>query len=186
MNVMSPVALQLVPVCYCLSTCVRWILLQQMRVSPRSTSGAGWWRSTQRFGVLDRCPKAEASTWPSRTWAPACPSWLSEYSTRSAPASFKTLPTSPRYAPERHAGPSLVSLSPLFADADRSGVHFVGHRSGKLHLQRRGSGRAHKVVLQRRWRVDGSHRELQLQGGLRTRQQQRVSRWTPLIIAGFK
>lgn len=64
----------------------------------------------------------------------------------------------------------------FFADADRSRVHFAGHCEGELYSQCRGSGRAHKAVLQRRRRVDGAHRQLQLQSGIRTGQQQRVSR----------
>lgn len=147
MNISTTLVFQLVLVCLRLS--FRWILLRLMRVSPRSTSGVGWWRWTLKFGALGRCPKAEGSTWPSRIWVPACPSWLSECSTRNAPAWFKTLPISQRYACEgrrvafTQTPPCPFSCLWLFADADRSRVHFVSHRSGKLHLQRRGSGRAH-------------------------------------------
>lgn len=62
------------------------------------------------------------------------------------------------------------------ADADRSRVHVAGHCQGELYSQCRGSGCAHKALLQWGWRVDGAHRQLQLQSWLRTRQQQRVSR----------
>ncbi|KAG7272521.1 hypothetical protein CRUP_006810, partial [Coryphaenoides rupestris] len=45
------------------------------------------------FGPLSG---AEASTWPSRTWGPACLFWRSVSSTRSVPAWCRTLPFSLR------------------------------------------------------------------------------------------
>lgn len=72
-----------------------------MKVSPRSTLAEGWWKWTLKSAVSGRCPRAEDSTWHSRTLALACPCWLSEFSTRSAPASCRTLLSSQRYRRQR-------------------------------------------------------------------------------------
>lgn len=90
----------------------RWIPLPQMKVSLS-------WRqegSTPKCAVLGRSPRL-ASTWHSKTSAPACLSFQSGFSSRSAPPLLLILLSSPKRQPERrrrlwwsHPGP--VSPTP--------------------------------------------------------------------------
>ena len=82
----------------------RWILSPQTRASP-------CWRpagSTPKCAALGPSPR-QASTWPSRTWAPACLSSPSGFSSRSAPPPSPILPSSQR-PPQGQKPPPWWSL----------------------------------------------------------------------------